>query len=86
MYWTLHVRNVNHREPAAGCVHYPSRTEALRAAATLILHANLGKTPVHIVGPEGQHIDKEAIEDWARDHLAPRPPSDAKLFRLRPAD
>ena len=59
MNWTLHVRNVNYREPSAGCIRYSSRTEALRAAANLILHANLGKHPVLIVGPEGQHIEKE---------------------------
>jgi hypothetical protein len=68
MAWRLHLKNENYREPAQTCRDYVSRTEALQTAHNLIIRPGLRKTPVLIEGPDGERMERGAIETWCRDH------------------
>ena len=68
MIWKLHLRNENYREPAETSVGYPSRSDALKAAYHLSVHASLCKKPFLIEGPDEQRMERDAIEAWCRDY------------------
>jgi hypothetical protein len=68
MGWRLHLNTENYREPSQTCRDYVSRTAALETAHNLIIRPSLRKTPVLIEGPDGERMERSAIEAWCRDH------------------
>jgi hypothetical protein len=67
--WKLHTLNENVRPPLSSYFEYPSKDDALKAACD-----ELKKVHVEvelIEGPDGEKIDKDAIEQYCRTHPAP---------------
>jgi hypothetical protein len=57
--WTLYKLDENVQRPIR---EYPSKDDALRAACDELVKVEL------IEGPDGEKIDKDAIEQYCRSH------------------
>ena len=64
--WTLYKLDENVQRPIR---EYPSKDDALRAACDELKKAHV-KVEL-IEGPDGEKIDKDAIEQYCRSHPTP---------------
>lgn len=67
--WTLYTLDENVQRPIRSYQEYPSKDAALRAACDELKKAHVKVESIE--GPDGEKIDKDAIEQYCRSHPAP---------------
>jgi hypothetical protein len=67
--WTLYTLDENVQRPIRLYQEYPSKDDALRAACDELKEVHV-KVEL-IEGPDGEKIDKDAIEQYCRSHPTP---------------